>query len=165
MHVLGVDPGASGALAMIDTVLAALVVADMPYAVVPVGAHRRKLVSETWLAETVRSWGPDVAWIERVHAMPKQGVSSSFSFGMHYGLVRGVLAAAGVPIHLVTPQEWKRNFRLGPSKTSARVTAAQLFPSNAGLFRRNKDDGRAEAALLALFGAQQLKEIDRGSHL
>jgi crossover junction endodeoxyribonuclease RuvC len=74
---------------------------------------------------------------------------------MAYGLVRGVLAALGVPVSLVTPNEWKRAFRLGPDKNEARLIAARLFPASAGRFARASDDGRAEAALLALFGANQ----------
>jgi crossover junction endodeoxyribonuclease RuvC len=60
-----------------------------------------------------------------------------------------------VPTSLVTPQEWKRYFRLGPDKAEARLIAARLIPASAGSFARVRDDGRAEAALLALFGASQ----------
>jgi crossover junction endodeoxyribonuclease RuvC len=155
MRVLGVDPGAGGALAMLDTDLDALVVCDMPSVLIKVGRHHRRQISEFWLADVLRVYAPDEAWIERVHALPKQGVTSSFSFGLSYGLARGVLAALGVKVTLVTPNEWKRAFRLGPDKAEARVIASRLFPANAHAFTRAKDDGRAEAALLALFGAQQ----------
>lgn len=155
MRVLGVDPGAGGALAMLDTDLAALVVCDMPVAVVRVGKQQRRQISEIWLADTLRLYQPDQAFIERVHALPKQGVTSSFSFGLAYGMVRGVLAGLGVPITLITPNEWKKSFRLGPDKNEARLVAARLFPANASFFTRVRDDGRAEAALLALFGANQ----------
>src|SRR5580765_1616920 len=155
MRVLGVDPGASGALAMWDTDLSALVVCDMPSALVHVGKVQRRQISEVWLADTLRTYQPDHAWIERVHALPKQGVTSSFSFGLAYGLARGVLAALGVPVSLVTPNEWKRAFRLGPDKNEARLIASRMFPANARDFTRVKDDGRAEAAWLSLFGAQQ----------
>ena len=155
MRVLGVDPGATGALALWDTELQALAVCDMPSAVVPVGKRIRRELSEAMLAYTLAEWEPDCAWIERVHALPKQGVTSSFSFGVAYGLVRGVLAAMRVPVTRVTPNEWKKHFRLGADKNEARLTAARLVPANAGDFSRVRDDGRAEAALLALFGAQQ----------
>jgi crossover junction endodeoxyribonuclease RuvC len=155
MRVLGVDPGATGALAMWDTGVDALIVCDMPGATVRVGKAQRRQVSETWLADIIKHYEPDTAWLERVHALPKQGVTSSFSFGLAYGIVRGVLAALGVPATLVTPQEWKRSFRLGPDKNEARLIAARLFPANASSFLRIRDDGRAEAALLALFGSQQ----------
>ncbi len=156
MRVLGVDPGATGALAMWDTGLDALVVRDMPSATVKIGKHKRRQISETWLAELLAVFEPDCAWLERVHALPGQGVTSSFSFGLAYGLVRGVLAAQQVPFTLITPHEWKRHFRLGADKNEARLIAGRMFPANATSFRRVSDDGRAEAALLALFGAQQL---------
>ena len=155
MRVLGVDPGAGGALALLDTDLAALAVCDMPTAMVAVGKAQRRQISEIWLASTLRLYEPDLAFIERVHALPKQGVTSSFTFGMAYGMVRGVLAALAVPTHLITPNEWKKSFRLGPDKNEARLIAARMFPANASSFTRVRDDGRAEAALLALFGSQQ----------
>ena len=157
MRVLGVDPGATGAFAMWDTDIPALVVHDMPSVLVTTGRTKRRQISETWLAEALRGYAPDHAWIERVHALPGQGVTSSFSFGLAYGLARGVLAALGVPVTLVTPNEWKRSFRLGPDKNEARLIAARLFPANANDFIRVRDDGRAEAALLALFGATSLE--------
>lgn len=161
MRVLGVDPGATGALAMLDTDLDALVVRDMPNALVRTGKTQRRQISEVWLADLLHAFDPDHAWIERVHALPRQGVTSSFSFGLAYGLVRGVLAALQVPVSLVTPNEWKRHFRLGPDKHEARLVAARLFPASAHAFARSADDGRAEAALLALFGAQQQQQDQR----
>jgi crossover junction endodeoxyribonuclease RuvC len=159
MRVLGVDPGATGALAMLDTDLDALVVVDMPGALVRTGGTKRgtkrRQVSETWLADILRAYEPDCAWIERVHAMPRQGVTSSFSFGLAYGLVRGVLAGLRIPVTPVTPNEWKRALHLSADKNEARLVASRLFPASAGRFVRTSDDGRAEAALLALFGSRQ----------
>ena len=153
--ILGVDPGAGGAIALYDPDLKAVLVSDMPVVLVRVGRSERRQINETVLAATIRLYAPDSAFIERVHALPGQGVTSSFSFGMAYGLVRGMLAALCVPVQLVTPQEWKRAFRLGPDKREARLVASRLFPDSAGRFARARDDGRAEAALLALFGAQE----------
>jgi len=155
MRVLGLDPGVSGALAMLDTDLDALGICDMPGAVVKTNKTARRQVSESWLTSVIREYRPDCAWVERVHAMPRQGVTSSFNFGLSYGLARGVLAGLGVQTSLVTPQEWKRAFRLGPDKAEARIVASRLFPVNAKQFSRVRDDGRAEAALLALFGSRQ----------
>ncbi len=151
--ILGVDPGAGGAIALLDIGLNALIVRDMPVVVVRVGRHDRRQINETLLAHMLGLFEPDAAFIERVHALPGQGVTSAFTFGMAYGLVRGILAAMHVPTQLVTPQEWKRSFRLGPDKREARLIAARMLPANASDFARARDDGRAEAALLALFGA------------
>jgi crossover junction endodeoxyribonuclease RuvC len=155
MRVLGVDPGAGGALALYDTDLLALTVCDMPVVSTRVGKADRRQIGEFWLADILRTYEPDCAWIERVHSLPKQGGTSCFSFGLAYGLIRGVLAGLGVRTSLVTPQEWKRSFRLSSDKNEARLIAARMFPANAASFMRVRDDGRAEAALLALFGAKE----------
>jgi len=150
MRLLGLDPGLSGAVAVWDTALDALIVRDMPAANKP-NSTRREVVPE-WLAQLVREWAPDVAWIERVSAMPGQGVSSVFSFGDSFGVARGVLGALQVNTHFVTPAEWKRALRLSSDKSAARAMTARLFSANAGEFARKSDDGRAEAALLTHFG-------------
>lgn len=151
MRVLGIDPGVTGAVALIDTSLDVLLVQDMPHATRDRKATRREVVP-VWLVDILRAWEPDVAYVERVHAMPRQGVSSSFAFGESCGVVRGVLAALGIPSHRITPNEWKRSLRLSADKSASRAMAANLFPTCAGKFSRGVDDGRAEAALLAWFG-------------
>lgn len=89
------------------------------------------------------------AVVEQVGAMPGQGVSSMFAFGQAFGLALGVLAGLGVATVTVTPAAWKRDLRLCAGKDAARLRAAQLWPAQAAEFRRVRDDGRAEAALLA----------------
>jgi len=156
MRVLGVDPGTYGALALLDTGQDTLTVEDMPTISVkrPSKQHNSSVISESHLADLVQRMSPDVAWIERVHAMPKQGVASSFNFGVTFGLIRGVLAASKVPFYMVTATEWKRAFRLGANKQEARLLASRMFPREAQTFARVRDDGRAEATLLAVFGAK-----------
>ena len=149
--ILGIDPGASGALALLDTSTQTLVTHDMP---VIRTRNQGTQISEQLLVDLLRDLSPEVAWIERVHSMPKQGVASSFSFGVAYGMARGAVAGLAVPVLLVTPNEWKREFRLTADKQQARVMATRLFPHNAKDFSRVRDHGRAEAALLCLFGAK-----------
>jgi crossover junction endodeoxyribonuclease RuvC len=143
-RVLGVDPGAGGAFALIDTRdLHTLVdLADMPVTAFRKGGKDRRELSEAGIADLVLRLAPiDVAWM--------------FKFGIAVGLVRGVLAMAQVPRCYVTPVEWKKSFRLGRDKQESRRRALDWFPRQAHLFGRVKDEGRAEAALLALFGAQE----------
>jgi len=154
MRVLGVDPGLTGAVALWDTALDILVVRDMPVAVMSHNT-RREVVPE-WLANFVREFAPDLAWLERVHSMPKQGVSSVFSLGTSYGMARGVLAALQIDTHLVPPFEWKRALKLSADKSAARALASRLFAAHASEFQRVRDDGRAEAALLTHFGLSQV---------
>ena len=83
--------------------------------------------------------------------MPKQGVTSSFNFGRSKGVVEGVFAAAGRPIVYVSPGVWKRALGLSKDKGASRRRAIELWPDHTDKFRRAKDDGRAEAALIALW--------------
>ncbi len=80
-----------------------------------------------------------------------------FNFGRGYGQIEGVLAALEIPVTLVTPQVWKRSLSVPADKSASRARAAQLWPGLAGTFSRVRDDGRAEAALIGLYGAQQRK--------
>jgi crossover junction endodeoxyribonuclease RuvC len=140
---IGVDPGKSGAIALLDE--GALVdVYDMPVAGSIVSAqqlHGMEMWSSSQLFGTVV--------IEDVHAMPKQGVTSSFGFGRSLGVIEGVFAANGRPIVYVSPSRWKKALGLGADKSMVRRRACELWPYRAALFTRVKDDGRAEAALIA----------------
>jgi crossover junction endodeoxyribonuclease RuvC len=158
LRILGVDPGVSGALALLDTQTRVLSVTDMPSVNYTKNQRKRRNISESELVSMIDLWTPDAAFLELVHAMPKQGVVSVFTFGMAFGVVRGVLAALGVPTYLVTPNEWKKSLRLGSDKQEARLLAARLFPSDAAQFSRVCDADRAEAALLALFGCRELTQ-------
>jgi hypothetical protein len=99
---------------------------------------------------------PDVAIIERVGAMPKQGVSSTFKFGVAFGMLQGVVAALKIPVHFVAPSVWKSHYRLGSDKEKARALALQLWPARADLFGLRKHHNRAEAALLARYAAERI---------
>ena len=150
--ILGIDPGASGALAWLSLTGELLAVEDMPAAAVTIGGKDRMRVSSAMLAALIRETMPTAAFVEKVGAMPGQGTASMFSFGFSAGLVDGVLAGLGIPTTYVTPQSWKRAAGLTSDKSAVRLRAAQLWPDMARHFARVKDDGRAEAALIARFG-------------
>jgi crossover junction endodeoxyribonuclease RuvC len=105
------------------------------------------------LAARIIQMGPALAVIERVAAMPKQGVSSTFKFGQSYGAIRGVLAALRIQTHVVSPAVWKRYFRLDSDKEKSRSLALRTFPKTPQHFARKRDHNRAEASLLAVYGA------------
>ena len=149
MRLLGVDPGVSGAIACYDTDLLALAIRDIPTAK---SRQNRSVILESELARRIHALAPDQAVVELVHALPKQGVSSTFSFGVSFGVLRGVLAAFEIPVSFLTPQEWRRLTRVpgrGGDKGTSRTRACELFPHSAHLFSRVKDHGRADAALIA----------------
>lgn len=159
MIICGIDPGLSGALTVFDTKKGTLFVIDMPTVEVKVGAKMKRRLSETMLAELLRPHGIEHSVLEQVSAMPGQGVSSMFQFGQSYGAVRGVLAGLRIPITHVTPSKWMRDLKLAKGKDANRQRAGELFPAYAASFARVKDDGRADASLLAYWGASFLNIV------
>ncbi|MCQ4188856.1 RuvC family protein [Methylocystis suflitae] len=145
--ILGVDPGLAGAVAFYFPAHPELIaVEDMPVVAGEIDAAT--------LAARIRQMAPDFAIVERAAARPKQGVSSVFKFGSSYGAVLGVIGALAIPSQLVWPCKWKKRFGLGADKEKARALALRLWPARAELFERKRDHGRAEAALLARYGAE-----------
>lgn len=86
--------------------------------------------------------------VESVHSMPKQGVSSTFKFGMGVGIIHGVCGALRLPVGLVTPSQWKGFHNLGPDKEAARALAIRKWPELHKYLERKKDTNRAEALLI-----------------
>ncbi len=152
--IIGIDPGAGGAIAILERGGRLVHVFDMPAVEVVTGGKAKRRVSPEMLAAELRLYNVDgtVAFIEQVGAMPGQGVSSMFAFGEAFGLAKGVLAGLAIPVQSVTPGKWKKALQLNAGKDGARAKAAALWPEQAGEFRRVKDDGKAEAALIAYWG-------------
>lgn len=147
--IMGVDPGISGAVAFyFPMVPSRIAVDDVPVAGGEINVHE--------LARLIRIHRPTLAVIERVSAMPGNGAVSMFNFGRSYGDVRGVIGAMEVPLHFVTPQKWKKHFGLSADKEQSRLRAIRMFPAAADSFKLKKHDGRAEAALIALYGSEVL---------
>jgi crossover junction endodeoxyribonuclease RuvC len=148
MRVIGIDPGASGAIVMLED--------DTPIEwtlmpTVKVGSASR--VNASALAEFIRELEVDHVYIELVGAMPGQGVSSMFNFGHSTGTVMGVLGALGISHTLVTPQAWKKAAGLiGKDKDAARARAIQLWPNWRELDAKGKGQAFADAALIARYG-------------
>lgn len=151
-YLAGIDPGVSGAIAILhggDLVE----VWDVPTLQIKVGKATKTRVAPELLAAELKPWAGrlDTACIEAVSASPQMGSASSFAFGQAFGLVVGVLAAYQVPTVLVVPSRWKRDLGLTSDKDMSRQRAMQLWPKHAAEFKLKKHDGRAEAALLALW--------------
>jgi len=101
-----------------------------------------------------------MVFVEQVSARPGQGVTSMFRFGESFGLVKGVCAGIGLPLTLVTPQEWRRGMRVPTGKDGSRQRILELQPELAKRFARKKDHGRADAMLIALHGKMQCSSTD-----
>lgn len=170
VHV-GIDPGLNGALAFFVPSDGSLTVVDMPTASFQKRKKGKLVKSRIVSAEGLVAMldahglrrGRIHATIEKVGAMPGQGVTSMFNFGDGSGVVRGVLAGLMIPYERETPQVWKRavGIPFGADKDASRARAASLFPRHASTFQRKKDDGRADAALLAYFDAIRSIKNDR----
>ena len=141
--IMGVDPGLGGAIAFYEPERDKVHVFDMPVV--------NSNVDVATVAGAIRNWKPEIAIVELVGARPGQGVSSMFKFGCGYGMVQGVIATLGVPLHLVAPSKWKKHFALGPDKEASRALALRLWPLLSEALKRKKDEARAEAALIARY--------------
>lgn len=163
--ILGIDPGLSGGMAVLNP--------DRSLKVEPVPVVSRKVgdsVKQQVDLYALANWlgrhrhGIDLAVIELVNAMPAKarfpggpvrgmGATSAFNFGFTAGALQQAVASAGIIARLVVPQVWKRHFNLlGQPKDASRAAASKLFPSYTHLWARKKDDGLAEAVLLARYG-------------
>jgi crossover junction endodeoxyribonuclease RuvC len=100
----------------------------------------------------------DFALIEDVHAMPRQGVSSTFTFGRALGAVEGMLAGWGVPISHVRPREWMKHYSLTPHVTALQ-RAVERFPEWTSSLTRKRDHNRADAILIAGYGVHVYKRL------
>ena len=152
-HCLGCDPGLSGAFALLNVSTRKIEgIWDMPIVderVYPQGVAVIVDMAKSIAGDSI------VAAVENVSSMPRQ--AGAFNFGRSAGVVHGVLGALGVPMELVSPNIWKGAMGLrkmagetqDQNKTRARELAIKLWPSNASEFKRVKDDGRAEACLIA----------------
>lgn len=165
-YILGIDPGIKGAFCVYDAAAKEIIeLHDMP-----VTSHKaakgRSQVDGYLLSATLSPHAAKIrcAVIEKVSAMTYvdssgqkrgQGAAASFAFGKSAGIAEGVVEALMIPIFFVEPSVWKSLMGLNQDKTKSRTVAAHRFPDHIDTFSRAKDDGRAEAALLALFGAQR----------
>ena len=146
MIYIGIDPGKDGALAIIWP--------ETAPTITPFGEDGYNMAFKA-----VTIGGKAVCCLERVGAMPGQGVTSMFKFGENFGFIQGLLTAYSIPYELVTPQKWKKEFQVTGDKNSSIAVCKRLFPgvSLRRTGRCKKDhDGIAEALLMAEFARRRL---------
>ena len=153
MKVIGIDPGLSGAIAIINGT-DNLTIFDMPTITVERNGKAKRQVSASELALILKTAKSDDChvFVEKVSAMAGQGVTSVFSFGRSFGMIEGILAALHMPVTYVAPATWVKAVHRGAGKDASRSRAMELFPDNQADFKRVKDDGRSDAALIAYWG-------------
>jgi hypothetical protein len=159
MLILASDPGLHGALAAYDEGRRSLTVVDMPTQTREMASRKlRDTVDELELISFFSTWagmGATTLYLEQVGGMPGQSAHGAYMFGSYVTAVRVAAKAAGLVVHEVTPARWKAAMRAPKDKDGARLRASELLPAFSHLWPLKKHDGRAEAALLALYGAQR----------
>ena len=160
MRILGIDPGLSGALAVLDFVdfdSTLVSVIDVP--TVNEKAKRRVWIAPLteWIMELDPA--PSFAFIERAQAMPEQGASSGFIYGRAVGYLESAVLCAGMRLRTAEPASWKRKLGLiGKDKAESQALAQKLVKNIGDSLTRKKDHNRAEAMLIAIYGAGQLRQ-------
>lgn len=152
--IIGIDPGLSGAIAFYNYESKTLVsVVDMP--VVKDAKTDKTRLDEKGIVKLIKrhEYYTRFAVLEKVHAMPKDGPVQAHRFGDATGFVRGVLNGRFIHVVQTLPSVWKPLMNLSHDKADSLKKAREMFPSQAtNYFSLKKHDGRAEAALLAVFG-------------
>lgn len=169
--ILGIDPGATGAFALLTADRRyVLTVEDLPVLTMPDGKRRMHAADlhrrlGALLRECRRTEGTDsvVAYLENVRAMPGRdgkggrqamGATSAFNFGRGLGVIEAVLACLAIPVIYTDPVAWKRRAGLLKSeKDAARQLAIAKYRHAETFLARKKDIGRADAILIAAYGA------------
>lgn len=137
--LIAIDPGAiSGAFALFQD--------GTPFHVGDLAVVNGQLDAAA-LSRLVHEMRVTLAVVERVGAMPRQGVASTWKFAFACGIIHGVIAANEVPINYVAPHSWKRFYNLGKDKEQSRARAIELFPTVPSLTLK-RHHGRAEALLM-----------------
>jgi Holliday junction resolvasome RuvABC endonuclease subunit len=147
--ICGIDPGLNGAFAFIDLEDKTLEIVDMPTK----EKNGKRHVDPVAVGAILNQYLPDQAFLEQVHSSPQMGVSSSFSFGRSSGIILGAAGASCVPVTEVPPSVWKPRMGCSADKKQTVAQATKLIPSGASAWKLVKHTDRAEAALIALYGA------------
>ena len=153
MIIIGIDPGISGAISVIEN-KKILEVYDTPTMID--GKKNKRQINSAQVVNIIKErLNRDkevIVVVEHVNAMPGQGVTSMFNFGQSFGVIKGICAALGLPIHFVRPTKWKKHFNLiKTNKDASRTKVIEAFPEISNKLHRKKDSNRADAILIALY--------------
>ena len=153
MKIIGIDPGLSGAIAILEN-NKVLNIFEMP--VMSEGKKNKRQLNSALLVKLLKdniSENEDISVVvEQVNAMPGQGVTSMFNFGQTFGAIKGICAALELPIFFVRPSKWKKHFELiNSSKDSSITKAIEMYPSLSDNLAKKKDVNKSDAILIARF--------------
>ena len=153
MIIIGVDPGISGAISIIEN-KKILEVYDTPTMIE--GKKNKRQINSAQVTniikERLNKEKKVVVVVEQVNAMPGQGVTSMFNFGQSFGILKGICSAMQLPMYFVRPAKWKKYFNLiNSEKDASRTKAIEVFPYFSSQLLRKKDSNKADAILIASF--------------
>ena len=153
MRIIGIDPGLSGAIAILDD-LKIFDMFDMP--IMSEGKKNKNQLNSAQLVNIIKSHilssGDTFVIVEQVSAMPGQGVTSMFNFGQTFGAIKGICASLNLPIFYVRPAKWKKHFELiNASKDASCTKVIEMYPSASDRLRKKKDVNKADAILIARY--------------
>ena len=143
VRILAVDPGKNGAFAVLETEEMSVTTYDMPWTL----DEKRSLISDIGRVTC--------AWVERPFYPRMIGIKNAVTIAQAYGELKTCLFFAGIPTFEVDPSTWKKSMHLSTDKNASRALASQYFPDAADQWSRVRDDGRAESALIAYYGARK----------
>jgi hypothetical protein len=157
--IVGIDPGFSGAIALLNPTTRELRVHDMPTLKSTKGKTITNLLALAEILVPNDHSARNISMKEDVSFMPLDGKDRVWAFGKHNGQLEMALTGFGYETHAVTPAVWKKHFKMttGADKDASRALAIARFPHAAELFKRAMDHGRAEAALIALYALETVK--------
>ncbi len=152
MICIGIDPGAKGAMCIFDT----RAPKDLTFVDFNMEDYINKL--RFIMATTPTEVGVSI-YLEEVHSMPRQGVASTFKFGVRFGELLGMLQTLDAPYKLVRPQTWQKAIGV-PAKSGKQGIYETVLPySSDELLKGPKGgikDGRCDALGIALYAKDNL---------
>ena len=153
MRIIGIDPGLSGAIAILDD-LNISDIFDMP--VMSKEKKNKNQLNSAQLVNIIKknilTDKETIVIVEQVSAMPGQGVTSMFNFGQTFGAIKGICASLNLPIFFVRPAKWKKHFDLiNSSKDASRTKVIEMYPSISERLSKKKDVNKADAILIARY--------------
>ena len=155
MIIIGIDPGVSGAISILEN-KKVIEVFDMPTMID--GKKNKKQVNGSQVTNIIKeklnnnSGQEIIVVVEHVNAMPGQGVTSMFNFGQSFGAIKGIWSALSLPIYFVRPTKWKKHFNLiKTNKDASRTKVIEVYPEISSKLSRKKDSNKADAILIARY--------------
>ena len=153
MIIIGIDPGISGAISILEN-KKILEVYDTPTMID--GKKNKRQINSAQVTNIIKERQKNnnevIVVVEQVNAMPGQGVTSMFNFGQSFGVIKGICSAMQLSIHFVRPAKWKKYFNLlKTEKEASRSKAIEIFPYISTKLSRKKDSNKADAILIASY--------------